>query len=109
MADKINYSISWKYICDELSRVYGIQPDSDELFSMDELQLYIDETYQYWVMKQNRVDYINRHYKGKCAHCEHYDGVHDTHGVGLCKKQNDMRIWNHSCDNYSNFEKEHSK
>ena len=39
----LDYRISWKYICEEMGKRFGITPFSDELCSMSELEAYMEK------------------------------------------------------------------
>lgn len=38
----LDYRITWKYICEQMSEKFGITPFSEELCSMREIEAYID-------------------------------------------------------------------
>lgn len=106
MSEAIDYSITWKYICEQMDDVYGIPPGSEESFSMNELQAYVDEIWQQYIRKCNRDDWIKRYCKWHCTHCEYYEGVHDVQGYAPCEKLNKMVIWDGQCEHYSSITKQ---
>ena len=42
------YLITWKYIVDMMNTRYGIAPDSTEPFTMREIEVYMDEIWDYF-------------------------------------------------------------
>lgn len=49
----MDYSITWSYIVKKMEELYGIPPDSEELFSMGELNAYIDYIWGKFIAAKN--------------------------------------------------------
>lgn len=57
MTNYLDYTITWKYICDEMHKRYGISPRSKEKFSMKEIKTYIDKIWNDFALEKD-IEYI---------------------------------------------------
>jgi len=53
----IDYSINWGYIVETMREKFGIEPNSTEMFSMREIEAYIEDIWDEY------VDKIDNHYQ----------------------------------------------
>lgn len=64
----LDYTITWKYICDEMYKRFAVSPYSEEKLTMQEIEAYIDKIWkdyclekelEYVKMRRNREEVEN--------------------------------------------------